>query len=427
MSKRFLLVNPWITDTAAYNFWIRPLGLYRLASWLDERGAESVLVDCLSPAPAPGRFPAWEISPPDSVVRAGIRRRFRSYGISVEEFVSRLKRVGKVDAVLVTSAMSYWYHGVQMAVECVRKVMPGVPIMAGGVYPTLWPGHAAENSGADYVFQGPIESCGPLLSSILSLDEKPIRRAMAWYRLGLHDGADFSALRSAAGCPFSCAYCASRRVSGTFRPRLSIDILQELEALYEMGVTQVCFYDDALLVDFDTRLRPVLEAVISRRMNMVFHTPNGMHAGLIDTETAALLYTAGFRTVRISLETVDEKRQQSSGGKVVSRDVKKAVGFLTQAGYRAEDIGVYLLAGLPDQSVREVISGIEFIRSLEAKPFISELSPIPGTSVWEEFRKKGVVSPDMDPVLTNNSLFYQWSGFCTHDEFQRVKMMCRQG
>jgi molybdenum cofactor biosynthesis enzyme MoaA len=190
-------------------------------------------------------------------------------------------------------------------------------------------------------------------------------------------------------------------------------------------VRQVSFYDDALLVDFDKRLRPVLEAVISDGIHMVFHTPNAMHAGLVDNDVACLLYQAGFRTLRISLETVDVERQRQSGGKVVSGDVENAVCSFTAAGYRPKEIGVYLLAALPGQSVQEVRAGVEFVKSLGAKPYIAEMSPIPGTEVWEEFMKMGVVDSGMDPLLTNNSLFWHWSGFCSHKEFHELKALCR--
>ena len=425
MAKRFLLVNPWIADTAAYNFWIRPLGLYRLAEWLYERGADSVLIDCLSPAPSPGRFPAAEMPVPDCFKKVGIRRRFRRYGISFEEFSSRLKEAGRVDAVLVTSAMSYWYPGVQWVVEWVRKNMPRVPVILGGVYPTLWPHHAESNAGADMVFEGPVDSCALQLSEILGLSPTPVRPARPWYTLGLHDGADFSAVRTAAGCPFRCAYCASRRVSGPFMARGPGEILKEITTLWRAGVRQVSFYDDALLVDFDNRLRPVLEDLISGGIRMVFHTPNAMHAGLVDNDVASLLYQAGFRTLRISLETVDVARQQQSGGKVVSGDVENAVRSFTAAGYRSEEIGVYLLAALPGQSVQEVMTGIKFVKGLGAKPYIAEMSPIPGTEVWEQFVNRGVVESSLDPILTNNSLFWHWSGFCSHQEFHELKALCR--
>ncbi len=395
-----------------------------LAQWLADRGAECVLIDCLSPARAPGRFPVEEVPTPECVRAAGLRRRFRRYGIGMDQFVWRLKRAGRVNAVLVTSAMSYWYPGVQLVIETVRKVMPGIPVILGGVYPTLWPGHAAKHSMADHVICGPLAKAQRSLAKLLKLPEAPVRQSRPWYRMGLHDGADFSAIRTANGCPFRCSYCASRLVSGPFSPRGPKDIFEELHALYDMGVRQVCFYDDALLLDFDTRLRPVLEAVKARGMEMVFHTPNAMHAGLVDVHVARLLFSACFRTLRISLETVDSTRQQKSGGKVVSTDVETAVRYFTEAGYRPDEIGVYLLAGLPGQDIYEVRAGIEFVKGLGAKPYIAEMSPIPGTGVWQEFRQVGLVYDDMDPVLTNNSLFYQWSGFCAQHEFQELKAMC---
>ena len=42
-----LLINPWITDFAAYDFWSKPLGLLYLASVLRNAGAHIDFIDCL--------------------------------------------------------------------------------------------------------------------------------------------------------------------------------------------------------------------------------------------------------------------------------------------------------------------------------------------------------------------------------------------
>ena len=42
-----LLINPWITDFAAYNFWIKPLGLLQIAGFLRKTGFRVTLIDCL--------------------------------------------------------------------------------------------------------------------------------------------------------------------------------------------------------------------------------------------------------------------------------------------------------------------------------------------------------------------------------------------
>jgi len=45
--KRALLINPWIYDFKAYDFFLKPLGLLYLASYLRENNFEVDLIDCL--------------------------------------------------------------------------------------------------------------------------------------------------------------------------------------------------------------------------------------------------------------------------------------------------------------------------------------------------------------------------------------------
>ncbi len=42
-----LLVNPWITDFAAYDLWTKPMGLLVLAALLRDGGCGVALIDCL--------------------------------------------------------------------------------------------------------------------------------------------------------------------------------------------------------------------------------------------------------------------------------------------------------------------------------------------------------------------------------------------
>jgi hypothetical protein len=46
-SPHILLINPWITDFATYNLWIKLLGLLYVASFLRARGFRITLLDCL--------------------------------------------------------------------------------------------------------------------------------------------------------------------------------------------------------------------------------------------------------------------------------------------------------------------------------------------------------------------------------------------
>jgi radical SAM superfamily enzyme YgiQ (UPF0313 family) len=193
-----------------------------------------------------------------------------------------------------------------------------------------------------------------------------------------------------------------------------------------MGIRQIAFYDDALLVDFGNRLKPVLMALKRRGINMKFHTPNGLHARLVTPEVAAFLSESCFRNIRLSLETTNPDRQKNTGGKVTSRDLEYAVRNLLHAGMPKSAIGVYLLIGLPGQELEEVEEGINYVKSLGIRPYLAEFSPIPGTAEWEKLERKGLISKDMDPLLTNNTLFYRMFSGYDHERLLKLKKIAAE-
>ncbi len=407
---RFLLVNPWIADFAAYNFWVRPLGLYQLAKWLDGLGAEPILLDCLSPFPAPGKFKRKPVPLPIRQ-KLPIKRGFARYGIGRQEFRARLKAAAPFDAVFVTSVMSYWYPGVKWVVEEIRRQAGNVPIILGGIYATLWKEHAQRSLDVDLVCAGPLEGNKERIRRFLGLGEIK-RPERPWYRLGFWDRAGYGAVRTATGCPFRCTYCASRLVSGPFMPQKREEVLEEIVFLWKSGARQVAFYDDALLVDFSKRLGPLLEELEGLGVDVWFHTPNGLHARFLDFNVARRLVSSGFKSVRLSLETVDRNRQESTGGKVTSMDLERAIGNLLEAGMKRKSIGVYLLVGLPGQDLDEVEESVRYVKGLGVRPYLAEFSPIPGTVEWQRLKEKGMVSDAMDPILTNNTIFFRlFSGY----------------
>jgi hypothetical protein len=92
-----------------------------------------------------GKFNEEVIAKPRPL--AGIPRIFRKYGITTEEFLSKLKAIPQPDAILVTSGMTYWYLGVLDTIRTIRKIFPKTLIVLGGIYATLCSDHARRTSG----------------------------------------------------------------------------------------------------------------------------------------------------------------------------------------------------------------------------------------------------------------------------------------
>jgi len=147
MKPRILFINPWIHDFAAFNLWARPLGLLKAVEYLSAFDAEVIFIDCADSFHpnkyGAGKYRSEIIQKPEML--KSVPRYFKRYGVSAEEFTTRLKSMMPFDIVLMTSIMSYWYTGVQETIRLVREAAGDVPIILGGIYPTLYPDHASRD------------------------------------------------------------------------------------------------------------------------------------------------------------------------------------------------------------------------------------------------------------------------------------------
>lgn len=410
---RALLINPWIHDFSALNLWSAPLGLLKVAEYISLFECEILYIDCLKTVKhksyGTGKYNRQQIQKP-SVLKQ-IPRKFCRYGIMPEEFQSRLKSVTPVDIVFATSIMTYWYTGVAETISHVRKVLGDIPVVLGGIYATLCYEHAQSHTGADVIYKGKIEDGFEAVIRDLGVELKKISGKRPYYKLGLSH-SQFAPLLTTSGCPFSCTYCTSRFLNGDFMRRAADDILREIEELYNLGIRDFAFYDDAMLTNSENHLKPILKKVIKNDLPVRFHTPNGIHARFIDEELAMLMKASGFKTLRLSLETISPERQRLTGGKVRTDEFTNAVALLKKVGFTKKEMGVYLMYGLPNQSLEEVKDGVDFLKSLNVRINLTEFSPIPNTKMWDELIAKEIINKDIDLLLTNNSVYYYlYSGY----------------
>jgi len=429
-----LLINPWIYDFAAYDFFARPLGLLYLAGWLKARGYPVHFLDCLGAPHArtgpfgTGRYPK-EIMPPPAALK-GITRRYGRYGISEAAFRERLARVPTPAAILVTSLMTYWHPGVAAAIGLARERFPDAPVILGGIYATLCPEHAQKYSGAHRVVAGPGEAViagileevagvsppGADFPDLEDLDARP------YPALDLLTHPAYIPILTSRGCPLDCAYCASRQLQPAYRRRDPRAAAAEL--IYwqdQLGLADAAFYDDALLVGAVDHLLVILEELARRGHTFRFHTPNGLHARLISREVAGWLKRANFATLRLGVETtaLGEARLDA---KLQAGELEAALAYLQEAGFAPEAIGVYLLMGLPDQEEAEVAASIRRVKELGATPVLAQYSPIPGTALWSRALATSRYDLTADPLFQNNSLFPCWPEL-SWDRYTRLKRL----
>ena len=429
--KKVLLVNPWIYDFSAFDLWLKPLGLLYIASFLEAKGYEVILLDCLDRFHpllvthktkqrdkfyGTGKYLAENITKPEPI--KDIPLIYKRFGIPYDIVTEYLKGLNNIKMVIITSVMTYWYPGVFDMIKTIRDVMPGVTIALGGIYATLLTKHAKEKSGADIVISG--LDFSPILRQLgISTNRFDEEQFFNTYSPAYHlyHRTPYISMLTSLGCPFHCSYCVSRLLIKKFFPLCKDKILQDIDMyVKKFKVKDIAFYDDAMLYRKERHFLPLFTEIIKRRYPVRFHSPNGLNARFITKEVANLLKMANFRTIRIGFESSNAQFQSKTGSKVTCEEIQTAVSNLLHAGIPNNDIGIYVMAGRRDEKPGTVIETLRFLSKLGVKVFISEYSPVPGSLEWDEYEdfKK------LDPLWQNNSIAFLKNGW-SREDMQKIK------
>lgn len=440
---KLLLVNPYIYDFTAFDLWLRPLGLLYIAAvlkkytdcelfWLDtldrfQEGAFPTGDPSLksSHADGSGKFHREIVDKPE--IYAEVPRYYSRYGIPIETFREKLDRLPQVDMILITSLMTYWIDGVTFTIKILREKFPSAKIVVGGILPGLIsPAELKHYISADYFVRGYGEN------AILEIIRENNGIVFPHPDFSDIDNLPFPAveflssresipLMTSRGCPFHCTYCASDILNPGFVERQTGKILEEIHYMVDTyGTKHFALFDDALLINKKKRFLKVFRE-LKNSLGVSFHTPNGLHVGEIDRETADIFYESGFKTLRLSFESTNADVLARSSGKVTVEQMVRAVENLEAAGYKRKDLGVYLLFGMYRQKVEEIEDALRFVADLGLKPNLAYYSPVPGTKDFIHLQEKGILSTPVNLYETNKIYFiYEKSGL-TIEEIKRIK------
>jgi len=409
--KNILGINPPVQDFVFFDLWSKPAGLLYLLQRMRVNGNEVRLIDCIHEG-ADGqksfcreKIAAVEIEKP--AVYMGIKRKYHYFGLEETAIRRRISEGPAPDAVLVTSGMTYWYGGVKTVIDLLHQELPGVPVILGGVYARLCEKHASA-LGSDFIVN---EQWLP---------------DVPYPAMDLYAPPPYGITMTSFGCPMRCRYCASHLLWPDYARRPVEEVLGEIDFQVNLGVRDFAFYDDALLVEKKKYFYPLCRELSLRYGDLLrLHTPNGLHVREIDEECSELLHASGFKTIRLSLESIEKNVAKASSDKVSMKSYSDAIVNLRNAGYSRDDCETYILLGLPGQSLESVRETIDFVNIAGGKPKLAEFSPIPGTP---SFEAAALEIPEIinEPLLHNNTVYSSWiSGNIHPDELQEIKNFAR--
>jgi radical SAM superfamily enzyme YgiQ (UPF0313 family) len=409
MQKHALIINPWVTDFKLYDEWMHPVGLYFLISLLQHNKWETYYINCLERAPdskpkrhSTGAFPDNEIQKPP--LFQNINRRYKRYGISKNNLLDKLSEVPKPDIIFLGTGMTYWADGVIETFDTVRKAFPQTPVVIGGIAASLITDFLQRSFPNALIYTGPISDAVNRIPQLENISLNGWTPSII-EALKLQSNHFHGVILTSLGCPFQCSYCASTHLQSNYYSRDHDIVFNEIKHLIDnCSLTDFAFYDDALLYQPEKNFLPLADKLSTLNNKIKLHTPNGLHIRWLNSKILDAMHTCGFHTLRFGYETSDKKLQKETNYKTNRKELAEKIMLSKAAGFKPKNIGIYIMAGLPDQTIEDVLEELSFIASLGVivKPVF--LSPVPHTPLFDHYAG---TYPQLktDPHFHNDTFF----------------------
>jgi len=307
-------------------------------------------------------------------------------------------REGKIDLVAVTAMTS----GATRAYEIARLVRQvGVPSIFGGIHASTCPDEAQP-----YFDSVAVGECDDLWAGILADVEAD--RLQPRYECGLADlsgdggraAADLMpengkyshiTIQTSRGCPVGCRYCSVTKFNGPKIRRRDVDSI--IEEWNTAPKTQVRFIVDDNFFGLSKRdtdwAKMFCKELIRRGKKYLWFSQTTVNMG-DDPEALRLAYKAGCRVMLIGFESFSEASLRSYKKGINCRNVNRYKELVD--GFHKAGIGVFgaFIIGADEDTTATAdrtrimanAVGIDVIQ-------MTNLTPLPGTALFEEFRDDG--------------------------------------
>lgn len=210
----------------------------------------------------------------------------------------------------------------------------------------------------------------------------------------------FTPIFSSRGCPYNCTFCCSLH---TRRVRAAENVVQEMEeCVKHYNIHCFVFYDDLFTTSSPREIKRV-EAIcgllLSRNFEVYWEVE--LRADVIvrlGKELLSLMSKAGCCTVNIGIEKATDPALAELNKQLTIEHVREAIALLKDSGDFVIN-GTFILGG-PSESKEDIGRIIEFSKCLGidyAAYYPLEIHP--GTVVFQEAKKNGLVDDILTPYL----------------------------
>ncbi|MET1046452.1 MAG: DUF4070 domain-containing protein [Hyphomicrobium sp.] len=316
-------------------------------------------------------------------------------------------RLGRADIVCVTGMSIQGQRLREILAEVRRR---GVLTVVGGAMATVEPQELEDF--ADVIFVGEADETFPRFLREWELGTHTTRYVQADKtdmttlprpRLDLLKSQHymFGSMQISRGCPFTCEFCDIIVTFGR-KPRLksSEQVIAELDAYYQAGITIVFVVDDNLIGN-KKAIKPILRDMIRWQEEHAYALTLFTEASLDlaeDDELMELMGRAGFQSVFIGIESPNEASLKETKK---LQNVRERAGTLVERVHRIQSRGLDVWCGMIvgfDSDKASVFGELPpFLANARiANALIGLLHAIPTTPLYDRLNKERRLNNDED-------------------------------
>lgn len=416
--KNILLINPPIQDFYQTEIRQQPLGLKYIQAVLEKAGYHVFLLDCLDSEkkqtiPLPGQFhylkkyyPANDLSP------FKLFTHYRHFGLGFEAIADKICSYHP-DIIGISANFTPYFDMAAETAKICKSIFPHVPIVAGGHHATAVPGSVLETGLFDFAIMGEGEErflnlitilsqsnfdalenfdgiafrsgttilVNPLKSFIEDINQLPV----------LEIKKDIGMLITSRGCPKNCNFCSISKVMGKkVRFRSINSVVAEMRTGVKNGVRHFDFEDDNFTIN-KNHAKGLLREIIHQfsEYNLTLSALNGIFAEALDEELIQLMKTAGFEWLNIPLVSGDTEIQANLDRHQSREKFSSTVSRAKKYGLK---IVAYLILGLPEDTLNNMLDDILFLTGLPVLIGPSIFYPPPGSRTFKNCVAKNYIS-----------------------------------
>ena len=420
MTKNVVLINPpWYFSHPRERILSQNLGLGYLAAVLVRDGHAVSVIDAL----AQGIDCAQKI--------AGRYGEYYQIGVPLRRIVEQIPP--QTELVGITAPFTNNGPIVRNLAREIKKSFPRVPIVLGGVYPSLTP-QAARCSEIDYYVIGEGElalrdlvngrdpcqitgvySSDPALPPRASaevfqvLDEIPFP-AREMFPMQVYLGqysprrrrSRTASLITSRGCPFRCRFCSIHAVTGFgWRARSAVNVLAEISLLIEKyNIEHIEIEDDNFTLE-KQRTMAIVDGITrlnARGGNTVsWSLPNGVRVDTLDEALLRQIKNSNCVDLALAVESGDPHVLAKMNKQL---DLQKVLDVAKICSRLGIPTSAFFMVGYPSETEGGFRKSMAFVKQLQGAGvgrFYATVSrAYPGTELFEECKAAGFLEEITD-------------------------------